>query len=68
MVRWIRQLIDVQLRGTGSPISSIRVKSQGIIPFLKLANDVVAAINRSGSRRERHILMLESWHYDFEDF
>ncbi|MBS1988329.1 ribonucleoside-diphosphate reductase subunit alpha [Candidatus Dependentiae bacterium] len=57
-----------QLRGTGSPISSIRVKSQGIIPFLKLANDVVAAINRSGSRRGATCAYLESWHYDFEDF
>lgn len=57
-----------QLRGTGAPISSIKVKSQGIIPFMKLANDVVAAINRSGSRRGATCAYLESWHYDFEDF
>lgn len=57
-----------QLRGTGAPINSIGVKGQGIVPFLKLANDVVAAINRSGSRRGATCAYLECWHYDFEDF
>ncbi len=56
------------LRGTGAPIKSIRVKSQGAIPFLKLANDVVSAINRSGSRRGATCAYMEVWHYDFEDF
>jgi len=57
-----------QLRGTGSLIKSIKMSSQGIIPFLKLANDVVAAIYRSGSRRGATVAYLEVWHYDFEDF
>lgn len=56
------------LRGTGSPIRSINVTSQGIVPFLKLANDVVSAINRSGSRRGATCAYLEVWHYDIEDF
>jgi len=56
------------LRGTGSPISSINVTSQGVVPFLKLANDVVSAINRSGSRRGATCSYLEVWHYDFEDY
>ncbi len=56
------------LRGTGSPIETIGVDSQGVIPFLKIANDVVAAINRSGSRRGAAAVYLESWHLDFEDF
>jgi len=56
------------LRGTGSPIRSISVTSQGVVPFLKLANDVVAAINRSGSRRGATCAYLEVWHYDFEDY
>lgn len=56
------------LRGTGANIKSIRVSAQGIIPFLKLANDVVAAIYRSGSRRGATVAYLEVWHYDFEDF
>ncbi len=57
-----------QLRGTGSLIKSIKMSSQGIVPFLKLANDVVAAIYRSGSRRGATVAYLEVWHYDFEDF
>lgn len=56
------------LRGTGSMIKSIKMNSQGIIPFLKLASDVVAAIYRSGSRRGATVAYLEVWHYDFEDF
>lgn len=56
------------LRGTGATIKSIRMNGQGIIPFLKLANDVVAAIYRSGSRRGATVAYLEVWHYDFEDF
>lgn len=39
------------IRATGSPIKSTKVESQGVIPFLKIANDVTNAINRSGKRR-----------------
>ncbi len=56
------------LRGTGAYIKSIRSGSQGVVPFLKIANDVTAAINRSGSRRGATVAYLSVWHYDFEDF
>ena len=56
------------LRSTGAPIKSINVTSQGLIPFLKIANDVVSAINRSGSRRGATCAYLEVWHLDYEDF
>lgn len=56
------------LRGTGSIINSIKVSSQGLIPFLKIANDVTTAISRSGSRRGATCAYLEVWHYDIEDF
>lgn len=56
------------IRGTGSIIKSIRVESQGVVPFLKIANDVTAAINRSGRRRSATCVYLETWHYDVEDF
>jgi len=56
------------LRGTGAQIKSINVSGGGLIPFLKLANDVVAAIHRSGKRRGATVAYLEVWHYDFEDF
>ena len=56
------------IRGTGSPIASTNVESQGVIPFLKIANDVTMAINRSGKRRGATCAYLETWHYDIEDF
>ncbi len=56
------------LRATGSAVKSVGVESQGLIPFLKIANDVVAAINRSGSRRGAACVYLEVWHLDYEDF
>lgn len=56
------------LRATGSMIGSIKSESQGVIPFLKIANDVTAAINRSGSRRGATCVYLEVWHLDIEDF
>ncbi|CAJ0825697.1 1237_t:CDS:2 [Entrophospora sp. SA101] len=35
------------LRAVGSPIKSINAETTGLIPFLKIANDVTHAINRS---------------------
>lgn len=56
------------LRATGAMIKSINTHSQGVIPFLHVANSTTASINRSGSRRGAVCAYLESWHYDFEDF
>ncbi len=56
------------LRGTGSYIKGTGVESQGVIPFLKVANDTTAAINRSGRRRGATCAYLEVWHYDIEAF
>ena len=56
------------LRATGAMIKTIKIESQGLIPFLKVANDVTAAINRSGRRRSATVAYLEVWHYDYEDF
>lgn len=56
------------LRATGAFIKGTGVESQGVIPFLKIANDVTVAINRSGRRRGAACVYLECWHYDFPDF
>lgn len=56
------------LRATGAMIKTINTESLGVIPFLKIANDVTAAINRSGRRRGATCVYLEVWHMDFEDF
>ncbi len=70
MSRWSGGVANdwTPLRATGSYIKSIKSGSQGVVPFLKIANDVTAAINRSGSRRGATVAYLEVWHYDFEDF
>lgn len=56
------------IRATGSFIKTINTESQGLIPFLKIASDVTAAINRSGKRRAAACVYLETWHLDVEDF
>lgn len=56
------------LRATGAMIKTINTESLGVIPFLKIANDVTAAINRSGRRRGATCVYLEIWHMDYEDF
>jgi ribonucleoside-diphosphate reductase alpha chain len=56
------------VRGTGAFIQGTGVESQGVIPFLKIANDVTVAINRSGRRRGAACVYLETWHYDIVDF
>lgn len=56
------------LRATGARIKTTAVESQGVIPFLKVANDVTVAINRSGKRRGATCAYLETWHLDIEDF
>ncbi|HYF28909.1 MAG TPA: ATP cone domain-containing protein, partial [Candidatus Paceibacterota bacterium] len=57
-----------RVRATGSFIKGTGVPSQGIVPFLKIANDVNLAINRSGKRRGAGCVYLETWHLDIEDF
>ncbi len=57
-----------RLRGTGAQLKSSGITSQGVIPFLKIANDVTVAINRSGRRRGATCVYMENWHIDFEDF
>jgi ribonucleoside-diphosphate reductase alpha chain len=56
------------IRATGAFIKSTGVESQGVIPFLKISNDVTVAINRSGKRRGATCAYLEAWHLDVEDF
>jgi ribonucleoside-diphosphate reductase alpha chain len=56
------------LRGIGALIKGTGVESQGVVPFLKVANDTTAAINRSGKRRGAAVVYLETWHIDIEDF
>lgn len=56
------------IRATGARIKSIHANSQGVIPFLKIANDVVIGITKGGIRRGGTAVYLETWHLDIEDF
>ena len=56
------------IRACGSWIKSIKTESQGVIPYLKVANDTIASINRSGRRRGAGVVYLETWHMEIEDF
>ncbi len=57
-----------KIRATGAHIKTTNLESQGVIPFLRIANDVNIAINRSGKRRGAACVYLETWHYEIEDF
>ncbi len=56
------------VRGTGGHIKGTNGESQGVIPFLKLHNDQLIAVNQGGKRRGSGCAYLEIWHNDIEDF
>ncbi|QYY37113.1 ribonucleoside-diphosphate reductase subunit alpha [Ruficoccus sp. ZRK36] len=56
------------VRGTGSYIKGTNGESQGVIPFLKLHNDQLVAVNQGGKRRGSGCAYLETWHNDIMDF
>lgn len=56
------------VRGTGGFIKGTNGESQGVIPFLKLHNDQLVAVNQGGKRRGSGCAYLETWHNDLDDF
>lgn len=56
------------VRAMGSRIKGTNGKSQGIIPFLKVANDTAVAVNQGGKRQGAMCAYLEVWHLDIEEF
>ena len=56
------------VRATGSLIKGTNGESQGVIPFLKVANDTAVAVNQGGKRKGAMCAYLETWHLDIEDF
>ena len=56
------------IRATGSHIKGTNGESQGVIPFLKVANDTAVAVNQGGKRKGAMCAYLETWHLDIEDF
>ncbi len=56
------------VRGMGAHIKGTNGKSQGVVPFLKVANDTAVAVNQGGKRKGAMCAYLESWHMDSEEF
>ncbi len=57
-----------RVRAMGSHIKGTNGKSQGVVPFLKVANDTAVAVNQGGKRKGAMCAYLESWHLDIEEF
>jgi ribonucleoside-diphosphate reductase alpha chain len=56
------------VRGTGAYIHGTNGESQGVIPFLKMHNDQLVAVNQGGKRAGSGCAYLETWHSDIFDF
>ncbi len=56
------------VRGLGAHINGTNGESQGLVPFLKVANDTAIAVNQGGKRKGAVCGYLETWHIDIEEF
>ena len=57
-----------RVRGMGSYIDGHKHAAGGIIPFLKIANDVAIAVDQLGTRKGAIAVYVEPWHIDVKDF
>ncbi len=57
-----------RVRAMGSHIKGTNGQSQGVVPFLKVANDTAVAVNQGGKRKGAVCAYLETWHMDVEEF
>lgn len=55
-------------RSTGAHIHGTNGISSGLVPWLKIYNDLLIAVNQGGKRPGAGCAYLEPWHLDFEDF
>jgi ribonucleoside-diphosphate reductase alpha chain len=56
------------VRASGSLIRGTNGLSNGIIPFLKVFDSSVHAVNQGGKRKGAAAIYLEPWHADIESF
>ncbi len=57
-----------RVRGLGAHIKGTNGRSQGVVPFLKVANDTAVAVNQGGKRKGAVCAYLETWHIDIMEF
>ena len=55
-------------RSTGAHIKGTNGISSGLVPWLKIFNDLLVAVNQGGKRPGAGCAYLEPWHLDYEDF
>jgi ribonucleoside-diphosphate reductase alpha chain len=56
------------VRGMGSYIDGHKHAAGGIVPFLKIANDVAIAVDQLGTRKGAIAVYIEPWHVAVRDF
>lgn len=56
------------IRGVGAPVRNRENASGGILPWVKILNDVGIAVNQGGRRAGAITVSLDSWHIDLIDF
>ncbi|MFM8455081.1 MAG: ribonucleoside-diphosphate reductase subunit alpha [Gammaproteobacteria bacterium] len=56
------------VRALNAHIKGTNGKSQGVVPFMKVANDTAVAVNQGGKRKGAMCAYLEVWHLDIEEF
>ncbi len=57
-----------EIRSDGSTIRSSNGKSNGILPFMKMFDAAISAVNQSGKRAGVCTIYLEPWHADILEF
>ena len=57
-----------QIRCAGSHIAGTHGASSGLVPFLKIVNDIAIAVNQGGKRKGAACCYIENWHADVSDF
>lgn len=56
------------IRAMGAHIKGTNGKSQGVVPFLNVADATAVAVNQGGKRKGAVCAYLECWHRDVEEF
>lgn len=57
-----------QVRAVGGAIDGHKNAAGGIIPFLKITNDIAVAVDQLGTRKGAIAVYIEPWHMDVSDF
>jgi ribonucleoside-diphosphate reductase alpha chain len=56
------------IRGISAGIDGHKGAAGGIVPFLKITNDIALAVDQLGTRKGAIAVYAETWHIDINDF